>query len=600
MRYRGFRAAGPALLLALLAAVPQARGQGLEFIRSHYEKHEYRIPMRDGKRLFTAVFTPRDRSRSYPILMLRTSYGIGPYGAAAYKATLGPSQEFACEGFIFVYQDVRGSGKSEGEFVHVRPHIARKHLPGDVDESSDTYDTIGWLLRNVPDHNGRAGLWGTSYPGYYAAAGMIDAHPALKAVSPQAPVGDWFIGDDFHRHGALILPNSVNFCWKWGGAVPATAPIAYPTNDGYRFFLDLGTLARAEERFFHNSNTLWNALMEHQTYDEFWKARSLFPYMKHIKPAVLVVGGWFDSEDLYGALHTYEAVGGARKTLVMGPWVHGGWNRAGGASLGTVRFGSNTADYFRAKILFPFFMAYLKGEGDRNPPGARVFETGANEWKTFPGWPPKGARKQALYFHAGGALSFARAAGNGKGYDEYVSDPANPVPYLDRKAIRAPSDFMVADQRFAASRPDVLVYRTPPLEHDVTLAGPVTPALYVSTSGTDSDWVVKLIDVYPDGFQQLLRAEPFRGRFRKSYAHPEPFQPGKPAQVQFTMPDVFHCFRKGHRIMVQVQSTWFPLVDRNPQKLVDIYRATPTDFQPATQRLYHTGSRPSCVKVRVI
>jgi putative CocE/NonD family hydrolase len=604
----------------LVLAIPALYGQGLEYIKAHYTKYEFQIPMRDGKKLFTAVYTPKDAREQYPIMLTRTPYNVGPYGVDNYKTSLGPSEKFARENFIFVYQDVRGRYMSEGDFMDMRPQIDAKKGPQDVDESSDTYDTIDWLIKHVPNNNGKAGMWGISYPGFYTAAGVIDAHPALKAASPQAPIADWFIGDDFHHNGALYLPHMFRFFSGFGHPRPqptlpppaGTQTSALTNQDGYSFFLNLGPLSAIEEKYFKNDIAFWTRMAEHPNYDEFWQARDLRRHLKNIKPAVMTVGGWFDAEDLFGALNTYKTIEqsspGTHNMLVMGPWFHGGWSRSDGDKLGFVDFGAKTSLFYRDEIEFPFFNYWLKGKEDPKLPEAFVFETGTNQWRRESAWPPKNAHPQTLYFDAGGRLSLE--APKDSGFEEYVSDPAKPVPYVNGQAPGMTREHMVEDQRFASTRTDVLTYQTDVLDHDVTLAGPITASLVVSTSGTDSDFVVKLIDVYPEdypdpdpnpagvhmgGFQQLVRGETMRGRFRKSYSSPEAFTPGKQEKVEWTLPDVNHAFRRGHRIMVQVQSSWFPLVDRNPQKFVDIYHAKPSDFVKATERVY----RGSNVKVLV-
>jgi len=606
------------VVLGVLASTSYA--QGLEYIKSHYTKYEFQIAMRDGKKLFTAVYTPKDTKEAYPIMLDRTPYNVGPYGVDNFKTALGPSEKFAREGFIFAYQDVRGRFMSEGEFVNMRPQIAVKNGPQDVDESSDTYDTIDWLVKNVPNNNGKVGMWGISYPGFYTAAGVIDAHPALKAASPQAPINDWFIGDDFHHNGTLYLPHMFRFFSGFGHPrpqptlppPPGSQPGQLTAQDGYSFFLNLGSLATINEKYFKNDVPFWTEMTEHANYDEYWQARDLRRHLKNIKPAVMTVGGWFDAEDLFGALNTYKEIEqnspGANNTLVMGPWFHGGWSRSDGDKLGNVDFGSKTAVFYRDEIEFPFFNWWLKGKGDPKLPEAYVFETGTNRWRREDAWPPRDAHERTLYLQGDGKLSFD--APQDKGFDEYVSDPAKPVPFINGQAPGMTREHMVEDQRFASTRTDVLTYRTEILDGDTTFAGPLSASLLVSTSGTDSDFVVKLIDVYPEdypdpdpnptgvhmgGFQQLIRGEAMRGRFRNSFSKPEPFTPGKTEKVQWTMPDIDHVFRRGHRIMVQVQSTWFPLVDRNPQQFVDIYHATPADFVKATERVY----RGSSVKVNL-
>ena len=603
------RKLAPALLALLLAASSAfAQDKPRNPIEETYLKQEVLIPMRDGKKLFTSIYTPKDGARPWPVLLNRTPYSVSPYGGQRYKTALGPSSLFSKEGFIFVYQDVRGRYMSEGEFVNVTPHRAVKSKPEEIDESTDTYDTIEWIVKNVPHNNGKVGMWGISYPGFYTAAGMIDAHPALKAASPQAPVSDWFVGDDFHHNGSFYLVHAFRFLDRFGHPrpapmVPTQQPKQNPT-EAYKFFLELGTLADMETKHFKGDVAFWSEMMRHPNYDDFWKARNIRSSLKNIRPAVLTVGGWFDAENLFGALRVYQAVEeqspGATNLLVMGPWYHGQWAQNDGESLGHVKFGGKTSLHYREQVEFPFFCHYLKDREHHRLPEATMFETGSNVWKKFDVWPPKNVTKKALYFHGGGKLSFEPPAAGTPASDEYESDPHNPVPYISGPATGMTREHMVDDQRFAASRPDVLVYQTEPLGEDLTIAGPIVPSLRVSTTGTDSDWVVKLIDVYPDQVQQLLRGECFRGRFRNSFEKPEPFEPGKVEKVEYVMPDALHTFRKGHRIMVQVQSSWFPLVDRNPQKFVNIYQATAADFQKATQRVYRSPDAPSSVQVHIL
>jgi putative CocE/NonD family hydrolase len=609
------------LFLMAQAAVPE---KGADAVKAAYTRYEHRIRMRDGTRLHTLVYVPKDDSTKYPILLNRTPYSVGPYGSGAHKEELRPGQHFQKAGYIFAYQDVRGRWMSEGEFVNMRPHNPAKG-PKEFDESSDTYDTIEWLVKNVPNNNGKVGLWGISYPGFYTACGMIDAHPALKAASPQAPIVDWFIGDDFRRNGALWLPHLFNFMASFGQkregpTTKGPIPFEHDTPDGYEFFLRLGPLSNADRKFFKGRISFWNEVMEHGTYDEFWKARNLRPHLKNIKPAVLTVGGWFDAENLFGALETYRAIQSnsppSCNHLVMGPWEHGGWSRGDGRSLGHVSFDAATAPYFREKVELPFFEHHLKGKGPGLTFKALAFETGTNVWRRHDSWPPRAARKRLLYLHGDGALSWKPPTEEGReAFDEYVSDPARPVPFQEKIAIGMSSDYMTADQRFASRRPDVLTYRTEPLEESLTLAGPIEVDLHVSTTGTDSDWVVKLIDVYPDtypdpkpnplgvrlgGYQQLLRGDVMRGKFRDSFEKPAPFEAGKPARVRFRLQDVYHTFRPGHRVMVQVQSSWFPLMDRNPQVFLDIHKAREEDFKKATQRVYRSKDRPTSLAVSVI
>ncbi|HEX3745170.1 MAG TPA: CocE/NonD family hydrolase [Bryobacteraceae bacterium] len=623
------------LLLAGAAALPgqpanPTANQQLAYTREHYTKYEFKIPMRDGVRLFVAVYSPKDTSQTYPILMQRTPYSVGPYGIDNYRAVLGPSEAAEKEGFIFAYADVRGRYLSEGTFVDVRPHKTKFDGARDFDDSTDTWDTVDWLVKHVANNNGRVGMWGISYPGHYAAHALIDSHPALKAVSPQAPMGDVGNGDDAYHNGAFYL--SANFSFYTGfsprKADPerphAGAPFEPGTTDAYAFYLRMGPLASSKPLYFPAGNVYWDELLEHAAYDSFWQSRALAPYMKDVKPAVLWVGGWYDAEDLAGPLKLFHAleVNGASgpNTLVMGPWSHGGWSRGAGDRLGNLSFAVKTGEYFREKIELPFFVRYLKEKGKDAEtataavPKAVVFETGANQWRRFDAWPPKNAAQRNLYLDAHGSLSWNAPAG--EGFDEYVSDPDKPVPLSADigGSIGMPGDYMTFDQRFASRRTDVLSYVTAPLEADVTVAGPITPALRVSTSGTDSDFVVKLIDVYPDdypnppdspgvhmgGYQQLVRGEPFRGKYRASKSNPTPFIPGKEEPIEFWMPDVFHTFRTGHRIMVQVQSSWFPLIDRNPQKFLDIPSAKATDFQRATERVYRGGAAGSRIQLLVM
>jgi putative CocE/NonD family hydrolase len=622
-------------LLGAFTLVSDARGQtnrtigasntvNQAYIREHYTKYEYKIPMRDGIRLFTTAYVPKDDSKPYPMILTRTPYSVKPYSVDRYPDPSGPLQNYAKEKFIFVLQDVRGRNGSEGEFVHMRPHKPVKSGPKDIDESTDAYDTIDWLVKNIPNNNGKVGMMGISYPGFYTAAGMIDSHPALKCASPQAPIADWFIGDDFHHNGAFYLPHAFRFLSSFGQKLEeptreTSKPFDFKTPDGYEFYLKLGPLENADKLHFKNKIEFWYELMTHPNYDEFWQARNLRPHLKNVKAAVMTVGGWYDAEDLFGPLEIFKEVGknnpNANNMLVIGPWAHGGWGRGDGDKLGNVSFFAKTSEFYRENIELPFLKHFLKDDPKFNLPKAYVFETGTAQWRKYDAWPPKNAQAKTLYFHPGGKLSFDPPAGEGAAYDEYVSDPAKPVPYIPNIAIGMTREHMLDDQRFASSRPDVLVYQTGVLEEDVTIAGPLAASLQVSTTGTDSDWVVKLIDVYsgdypnPDpnpagvemgGYQQLVRGELFRGKFRNSFEKPEPFEPGKMAKVEYVLPDAYHTFRKGHRIMVHVQSSWFPLVDRNPQKFCDIYKAKEEDFQKATQRLYRSPQAASQLRVLVL
>ncbi len=605
----------PLLVFFLIAcgavmAQPMKPAELADYVKAHYTKYEYRIAMRDGKRLFTAVYVPKDGTKTYPFLLSRTPYSVAPYGADKYRGSLGPDEAYAKSGYIFVYQDVRGRYMSEGEFVEMTPHKAVKRGPADIDESTDTYDTIEWLLKNVPGNNGRAGIVGISYPGFYAAAGMIEAHPALKAASPQAPIIDLFQGDDAYHNGAFYLAANFGFYAFFGKKkTEPELPDAnarrfdFGTRDGYAFYQKLGPLANADEKYFKRESPYWSDLLAHTSYDEFWKARNLGVHIQNIQPAVLTVGGWYDAEDLQGPF-TVDAMLAKNspqtpRTLVLGPWAHGGWARGDGDKLGSVKFHQKTGPWFRANVEFPFFEHHLKEKADPKLARAIVFETGSNRWRKLEQWPPAGD-KRMFYFQPGGKLSLTPPAGK-SGPSEYTADPAHPVPFVGYTALGMTQEYMVSDQRFAATRPDVLTFVSEVLEEDLVMAGPLEPQLFLETTGTDADYVVKVIDVYPDdypeqgGYQQLLRGEPFRAKFRESMEKPKALEPGKGFEVKFTMPGICHNFRRGHRVMVQIQSSWFPLVDLNPQKFGDIPNMKSSEFQKATHKLFHETGRASGV-----
>ncbi|MBS0417810.1 MAG: CocE/NonD family hydrolase [Proteobacteria bacterium] len=556
-----------------------------------YTLTRQRIQMRDGACLDTFILAPREASRPLPILLVRT-----PYDPTA--QWILPEAEFQHAGYVFVTQSARGRYGSEGAFVQMRPHNDHKRSRSDIDESSDTFDTIDWLVRNVPNNNGRVGLRGISYNGFYAAAGMIDAHPALKAVSPQAPQVDWFLGDDTHHNGAFLLASTFNFMMscdrRSAGLRVCAANFEPPTTDGYHFFLSLGPLSNIERQYFHGDSPEWQLMMRHGTYDRVWQERNLLPHLRSIQPAVLAVSGWYDANNLYGALHVFASIRrnspDTTTRLVVGPWTHAQWVHDGGESIGPLQFGSATATDFIHNLELPFFESYLKGDGRAKLPVANVFDTGRNQWGSFNAWPPKEGVKANLCLGTRGSLRLLPACDARNGYDEYVSDPRSPVPFVPDHGVDMDADYMTRDQRFTSGRHDVVSYESEVLATDVTVAGPLSPRLVVSTSGTDSDWVVKLIDQRPDGFQQLVRGDVMRGKFRSSFTSPAPMRPNEATAVDFTMNDVYHTFRKGHRILVQVQSSWFPLVDLNPQRFLDIYSARAADFQSATQRVYH-GSR---------
>jgi putative CocE/NonD family hydrolase len=601
-------------------------GSGFD-MRADYTKYEYRVPMRDGVRLLTSVLVPKDDSRTYPILLMRSPFGVGPYGPDEAFAIGRQTEALLRAGYVFVRQDVRGRLMSEGDFTHVRPHRPNKQH-SEVDESTDTWDTVEWLLAHIPNHNGRVGIYGISYVGFFTAAGIIDTHPAIKAASPQAPVADLFLGDDWFHGGAFMLAHAFNSAQAYQPQLGPTrpplidVPFDWGTQDGYEFYLQAGTLAELTARM--KGNPTWLEFMDHPTYDEFWQERAIWKHLSNVRCPVLVVGGWFDAEDLSGPVRVYQAIREKNPdvpmTLVMGPWTHGGWSNGDGRRLGSVDFATDTAEFFRQHIVLPFFEHHLKDGPDPGLPGAVVFETGTNVWRRYPTWPAPGTEPRTLYFREGGRLTFEPPS-EVDASDPYTSDPAKPVPWVGYTALTMPEEYMVSDQRFAASRPDVLVYATEPLEEDLKVAGPVSPKLFVSTSGTDADWIVKLIDVYPPdrstadaagsgetwtppvtlaGYQQLVRGWPLRGKFRRSLETPEPFEPGQVEAIEFAMPDVNHVFRRGHRVMVQVQSTWFPLIDRNPQAFVDIPHANPEDFRAATQRVVRSSAQPSGIEVLVL
>lgn len=604
-----------------------AEPTGADLVKARYTKFEYRIPMRDGARLLTAVYVPKDATpesgKKYPILLTRTPYGVGPYGADNYRAAIGPSDLFQKEGYVFAYQDVRGRWMSEGEYVNVRP-VLQNRGPKDVDETTDTWDTIDWLVRNVAGSTGKVGMWGISYPGFYTSVALVDPHPALLAASPQAPIADWFTGDDFHHNGAFFPPHFFLFFSSFG--VTREGPTKkrekrydIDTPDGYRYYLGLPPVSQWNGKLLGGKAPFIDDVARHGTYDDFWKARNLRPRLKNVKPAVLTVGGWFDAENLYGSLQTYRSLetqspAAARNYLVMGPWIHGGWGRNDGDALGPIRFGTRTSLWYREHLELPFFEFFLKGKGDARPAEATVFETGTNRWRSWDAWPPPSARPVLFHFREGGLLSREAPVAT-EALDEFVSDPARPVPYTAQVSIGMTQEYETEDQRFASTRPDVLVYETPALERDVLVAGPTGVDLWVSTTGTDADWVVKLVDVWPDdavdpdpnpqkvrmgGYQQLVRGDVMRGKFRNSFEKPEPFEPGRPARIRFALNDVNHVFRSGHRIMVQLQSSWFPLVDRNPQVFTDIYVAPEDAYRKATHRLHRTKEMPSSVTLSIV
>lgn len=625
------------LLLSIIVAAQNADSL---WITEHYYKKEVQIPMRDGIKLFTALYIPKDSSEKHPILFNRTPYSCAPYGEDKVSGRLYYTYwlNYLKEGYIIALQDVRGRWMSEGEFVDVRPFNPNKKNK-DIDEASDTYDAIEWMINNIPGNNKRVGVFGISYPGFYSTMAALSNHPALKAVSPQAPVTEWFLGDDFHHNGAFMLMDGFSFYSGFGKPRPKPTTVGspgydIPSQDNYDFYLKTGALKNFS-KIMGDSIAFWNDLMNHPNYDAWWQARNTRNFVTNVKPAMLVVGGLFDAEDCYGAWNLYKAIEEKSKNtdnrLVMGPWFHGGWGgRSNGDYLGNVRFGSRTSEYYQQNIEMPFFNFYLKLKGTvHDIAEANIFFSGSNEWKHLQQWPPQNIESKNIYLKQNGLLSFDNAANKIKpedrskrpaSFSEYISDPAHPVPYTEDVHLDRTREYMTDDQRFASRRPDVLTFTTDVLTEDITLAGPLVADLKVSISTTDADFVVKLIDVFPDefvydekefgkgngqgypmgGYQMLVRGEIMRGRFRNSFSAPEAFEPNKITTVKYTLPDVAHTFKKGHKIMVQVQSSWFPLADRNPQKFVDIYHCSDSDFQKATIRIYHDAQNQSKIILPVL
>jgi uncharacterized protein len=582
------------------------------FIVNNFTKMERMIPMRDGIKLFTAIYIPKDQNEKYPFLMERTPYSCGPYGENRYRTRgMGPNSFLLHEKYIFVYQDVRGRYKSEGEFQEMTPAKDVKKTKKDTDESSDTFDTIEWLLKNIKNNNGRVGLYGISYPGFYASAALPDAHPAIRAVSPQAPVTDEFIGDDAYHNGAFFLLDNFDFTNYFQGTRTDSGKsykdvFEMNRSDAYAFFLALGSIKHTNDpRYFGGKAKIWNEYLGHDTYDAYWRERNIRTHLKNVRPAVLVVGGWFDAEDMFGALHTYEAIEEQsphnHNVIVMGPWTHGAWSAPEWSHFGTHNFGSNINDYYQKEIESKFFNFYLKEKGSGDLSEATIFETGTNQWKHYATWPPADPDLKTFYLSKHGRLTNVAS----EGFDEYISDPAKPVPYTAGTYADRNNEYLAEDQRFVAERPDVLVFVGDTLQQDMQVTGKLRADIFFSSTGTDLDLIVKLIDVLPaaeekgaynpqkqeiSGFQRLVRAEVFRTKFRSSYEKPQPLVPGRTTEVKFDLNAIGHTFKKGHRIMVQVQSSWFPIVDRNPQKFVDIPSCADTDFQKATIRLFHNSS----------
>ncbi|MFI5128840.1 MAG: CocE/NonD family hydrolase [Chitinophagales bacterium] len=613
------------LIFVVLVAEAQTDQDSL-WIRENYVKTEQYIPVRDGIKLFTSIYSPKDKTEKHPILMTRTPYSCAPYGQE-FSSRLWDRhwKYYARENYIIVIQDVRGRWMSEGEFADIRPFRKDKKGNADVDEASDTYDTIDWMIKNLQGNNGNVGVFGISYPGFYATMAAASNHPALKAVSPQAPVTDWFEGDDFHHNGAFFQMDAFSFYSGFGKPRPKPTTVGptgydFKIKDNYAFYLQAGTLKQLS-KLMGDSIQFWKELYAHPNHDDWWKARNARTAMYEIRPAMLVVGGLFDAEDCFGAWNLYKAIEkqspNTNNKIVMGPWSHGQWSSRNGSSLGNVSFGTNTAFWYQNNVEIPFFNYYLKGKGeDPKISEATIFFSGANEWKKLDQWPPAQSQSKAIYLSNNGTLTWNKPS-TSKGFTEYVSDPAHPVPYTEDVHFGRTSEYMTDDQRFAFRRTDVLTFQTEILNDDLTLAGVVTADLKLSISTTDADFVVKLIDVFPDdfnppsgasvarpypmgGYQMLVRGEIMRGRYRNSLEKPEAFKPNKIETVRFDLPDVAHTFKKGHRLMIQIQSSWFPLADRNPQQFVNIYECDESAFQKTTVKIYHDAVNPSHIILPVI
>jgi putative CocE/NonD family hydrolase len=609
------------LLAAQLSVFSQTINEA--WVKEHYNKKEYSITMRDGVKLFTAVYAPKDNKEKHPFLMMRTPYSCAPYGLDKIQSRLYNFhwREYLKEGYIFVIQDVRGRWMSEGTFMDVRPFNPNKKTKTDIDEASDTYDAVDWLVKNIPNNNGNVGVFGTSYPGFYSTMAALSGHPAVKAVSPQAPVTEWFKGDDFHHNGAFMLGDAFNFYSEFGQPRPKPTTVGpiefkYYTADNYKFYLETGALKNFT-KLIGDSILFWKDLMNHPNYDSWWKERDARVGCKNIQPAMLTVGGLFDAEDCYGAWRLYEAIEKQCPTtnnkIVMGPWFHGGWSKGDGSYLGNVRFGSKTANYFQDNIEIPFFNYHLKGKGNLDKLAeASIFFTGENKWKSLASWPPKEVVMTPVYLNYKSQLSFTKPTIENS-LTSYISDPLKPVPYTEDVLAQRTREYMTDDQRFASRRTDVITFKTNVLDNDLTLAGTVIADLKVAISTTDADFVVKVIDVFPDGFkydtlfdgkgndsdylmdgyEMLVRGEIMRGRYRNSFEKPEAFEPNKVTTVKFELPDIAHTFKKGHRLMIQIQSSWFPLADRNPQQFVDIYHCDDKDFVKSEIKIYHDVTNAS-------
>jgi hypothetical protein len=604
------------VLLVFLVTGTAAHAQQPADPTQNFTKQQVLIPMRDGVRLNTAIYTPKDKKGPLPFLLLRTPYGIEQRAKRVFASYF---KELADEGYLFVLQDIRGKFGSEGTFIMSRPPRDRTD-PKAIDECTDAHDTIAWLLREVPGHNGRAGMLGISYDGWLTAMALLDPHPALKAVSPQASPADQFLGDDFHHNGAFRLSYGLEYSAMMERS-KGLKHFEFDRADTYEWYLNLGALSNVNAKHFRGEVPTWNDFIKHPNYDDFWKKQAFAPHLKGTSVPTLNVAGWWDQEDFYGPLKIYELLEkndtNNLNYFVAGPWNHGGWAEGEGSSLGKIAFEGPTGKHFREKVQAPWFAYHLKDKGKLEQPEALTFQTGSNKWLSYDRWPPqKGVTAKKLYFHPEGRLAFTPPPGGpGRQADSYVSDPAHPVPYRPRPVTPtypgpAWRTWMVEDQRFVHLRPDVLSYVTEPLQEDVVVSGEVVAHLFASTTGTDADWVVKLIDVYPEsyskdpsmaGYQLMVAGEVFRARFRKSFEKPEALEPNQVAEYTIGLHWINHCFPRGHKIMVQVQSSWFPVIDRNPQKYVEnIFEAKDADFQKARQRVHRTPRFPSHVRVPVM
>jgi uncharacterized protein len=653
-----------ACLFILFSTFINAQNPDSLWARENYYKIEREIPMRDGKKLFTAIYIPKDTISNHPILFNRTPYSCYPYGENVFNSRLYETYwiNYLKQGYIIAIQDVRGRWMSEGDFVDVRPFNPNKKGK-EIDEASDSYDAIEWMINNIPKNNKRVGVFGISYPGFYSTMAALSNHPALKAVSPQAPVTEWFLGDDFHHNGAFALMDAFDFYSGFGKPRPKPTKVWSPgydlkSSDNYDAFLKVGAVKNFT-KLMGDSIAFWKDLMAHPNYDDWWKARNTRNFVNNIKPAMLTVGGTFDAEDCYGAWNLYKALEQKNPNidnkLVMGPWFHGGWARGDGSYLGNVRFGSKTSEYYQQNIEIPFFNFYLKLQGTtRDIAEANIFFSGENEWRKFEQWPPKNIENKNAFLTTNGKVNIltdkenvvqiVKDAANkmvdklkdivkktdnknnpkvnqeSLSFTEYISDPAHPIPYTEDVHFDRTREYMSDDQRFASRRPDVLTFSSDALMEDLTLSGPLVADLMVSISTTDADFVVKLIDVFPDdfkydekqfgkgngkdyimqGYQMLVRGEIMRGKFRNSFEKPEAFVPNEITKVKYMLPDVAHTFKKGHKLMIQIQSSWFPLFDRNPQTFTDIYNCTDADFQKSTIRIYHDAANQSKIILPVL